>query len=124
VSSVAPRWIAVATMKRGQVFPAHTQIGGRIALFKAEVEARGRVFDPMSVGVTRSINLVTTAADLTRAKENRVAGRRRIDRLAVRPDGPGANRAHLSDEAICASALYGSPDEVAVMMQALRAAGA
>ena len=34
------------------------QIGERIALFKAEVEARGRVFDPMSVAVTRSINVV------------------------------------------------------------------
>src|SRR5207244_1549592 len=55
---------------------------------------------------------------------DRVAGRRRIDRLAERPDGPGANRAHLSDEEICASALYGTPDEVAVMMQAMRGAGA
>jgi alkanesulfonate monooxygenase SsuD/methylene tetrahydromethanopterin reductase-like flavin-dependent oxidoreductase (luciferase family) len=100
------------------------QIGERIAIFKAEVEARGRVFDPMSVGVTRSINLVDTAADLERAMQNRVAARRRIDRLAVRPDGPAANRAHLSDEEICASALYGSPDEVATLMQKLRDAGA
>jgi alkanesulfonate monooxygenase SsuD/methylene tetrahydromethanopterin reductase-like flavin-dependent oxidoreductase (luciferase family) len=100
------------------------QIGERIAIFRAEVEARGRVFDPMSVGVTRSINLVDTAADLERAMQNRVAARRRIDRLAVRPDGPAANRAHLSDEEICASALYGSPDEVAGLMQKLRDLGA
>ena len=100
------------------------QIGERIAIFKAEVQARGRVFDPLSVGVTRSINIVTTAADLETAMVTRVAGRRRIDRLAQRPDGPGANRAHLSDAEIRASALYGTPDEVAVMMQALRAIGA
>jgi alkanesulfonate monooxygenase SsuD/methylene tetrahydromethanopterin reductase-like flavin-dependent oxidoreductase (luciferase family) len=100
------------------------QIRERIAIFKEAVQARGRVFDPMSVGVTRSINIVTTPADLERARANRVAGRRRIDRLAERPDGPGANRAHLSDEEICASALYGTPDEVAVMMQTLRGAGA
>jgi len=100
------------------------QIGERIAIFKAEVQAQGRVFDPMSVGVTRSINIVTTATDLERARENRVAGRRRIDRLATRPDGPGTNRAHLSDTEICGSALYGTPDEVAAMMQALRAVGA
>ena len=100
------------------------QIGERIAIFKAEVEARGHVFDPMTVGVTRSINIVTTPADLERAMANRVAGRRRIDRLATRPDGPGANRAQLSDAEICASALYGTPDEVARMMQSLRAAGA
>src|SRR5437867_10357921 len=71
------------------------QIGERIAIFKTEVEARGRVFDPMNVGVTRSINIVTTPADLERAMANRVAGRRRIDRLATRPDGPGSNRANL-----------------------------
>ena len=100
------------------------QIGERIAIFKTEVETRGRVFDPMNVGVTRSINIVTTPADLERAMANRVAGRRRIDRLATRPDGPGSNRAQLSDAEICASALYGTPDEVGRMMQSLRAAGA
>jgi alkanesulfonate monooxygenase SsuD/methylene tetrahydromethanopterin reductase-like flavin-dependent oxidoreductase (luciferase family) len=99
------------------------QIGERIAIYKSEVEARGRVFDPMHVGVTRSINLVDTPAELEKAKENRVAGRRRIDRLALNPEG-GGRRVMLSDAEICASALYGSPDEVAVMMQALREAGA
>ena len=55
--------------------------------------------------------------------ENRVAGRRRIDRLAQRPDGLG-NRSLLSDAEIRASALYGGPDEVGGMMQALHEAGA
>ena len=105
-------------------YASFDQIRERIALFRAEVEGQGRVFDPMSVGVTRSINIVTSAEDLARARENRVAGRRRIDRLALRPDGPGANRAHLSDEEICASALYGTPDEVVRMMETLREAGA
>jgi alkanesulfonate monooxygenase SsuD/methylene tetrahydromethanopterin reductase-like flavin-dependent oxidoreductase (luciferase family) len=105
-------------------YASFEQIRERIALFKTEVEARGRVFDPISVGVTRSINIVSTAGDLERARANRVAGRRRIDRLAQRPDGPGTNRVHLSDAEICASALYGTIDEVAEMMQTLRAAGA
>jgi alkanesulfonate monooxygenase SsuD/methylene tetrahydromethanopterin reductase-like flavin-dependent oxidoreductase (luciferase family) len=100
------------------------QVRERIAIFRAEVEARGRAFDPLSVGVTRSINIVTTAEELERAMANRVAGRRRIDRLATRPDGPGANRAELSDAEICASELYGTPDEVGHMMESLRAAGA
>jgi len=100
------------------------QIRERIAIFRAEVEARGRVFDPMTVGVTRSINIVTSAADLEVAMTNRVAARRRIDRLAIGPDGPGRNRALLSDAEIRASALYGTPDEVAAMMQALRDTGA
>ena len=99
------------------------QIRERIAIYRAEVEARGQVFDPMNVGVTRSINLVDTPEDLDRAMQNRIAGRRRIDRLAIPPDG-GGKRAMLSDAEICASALYGTPDVVAGMMQALRDGGA
>jgi alkanesulfonate monooxygenase SsuD/methylene tetrahydromethanopterin reductase-like flavin-dependent oxidoreductase (luciferase family) len=104
-------------------FASIDQIRERIAIYRAEVEARGGVFDPMSVGVTRSINLVDTRADLERAMDNRVAGRRRIDRLAQRPDGAG-NRAQLTDAEIRASALYGSPEEVGGAMQKLRDAGA
>jgi len=99
------------------------QIGERIDVYKTEMEARGRAFDPMSVGVTRSINIVNTPAELEKARENRIAGRRRIDRLALPPDGPG-RRVMLSDAEICASALYGGLDEVAGMMQSLRDVGA
>jgi len=99
------------------------QIGERIDVYKTEMEARGHAFDPMSVGVTRSINIVNTPAELEKAMENRIAGRRRIDRLALPPDGQG-RRVMLSDAEICASALYGGLDEVAGMMQSLRDAGA
>ncbi len=99
------------------------QIGERIALFKSEVERLGRTFDPMSVAVTRSINVVTAPAELQKAFENRIAARRRIDRLTLRPDGKNAKRV-ISDEAICAGALYGTPDEIAVKLEALRAGGA
>ena len=99
------------------------QIRERIAIYKSELEARGQVFDPMNVGVTRSINIVDTPAELAQARANRVAGRRRIDRLALSPEG-GGRRVVLSDDEICASALYGGPDEVATMMQSLREAGA
>jgi alkanesulfonate monooxygenase SsuD/methylene tetrahydromethanopterin reductase-like flavin-dependent oxidoreductase (luciferase family) len=77
-------------------FAPVAQIGERIALFKAEVEARGRIFDPMSVAVTRSINVVTTAAEREKALETRLAARRRMDR----------------------------PDEIAARLQALRDVGA
>ena len=99
------------------------QIGERIALFKSEVEKRGRVFDPMTVGVTQSINVVETPAALKTAYENRIAARRRIDRLTVRPDGANQKRL-LSDEAICASALYGTIEEIAKKLQTLRDLGA
>jgi alkanesulfonate monooxygenase SsuD/methylene tetrahydromethanopterin reductase-like flavin-dependent oxidoreductase (luciferase family) len=99
------------------------QIGERIALYKSEVQRHGRTFDPMSVGVTRSINVAETPAALKTAYENRIAGRRRIDKLTVRPDGANQKRL-LSDEAICASALYGGIDEIAAKLQQLRDLGA
>jgi alkanesulfonate monooxygenase SsuD/methylene tetrahydromethanopterin reductase-like flavin-dependent oxidoreductase (luciferase family) len=99
------------------------EIGERIALFKSEVEKQGRTFDPMSVAVTRSINVVRTPAELQKAFEARIAARRRIDRLTLRPDGKNQKRV-ISDEAICAGALYGTPDEIAVKLEALRDLGA
>jgi alkanesulfonate monooxygenase SsuD/methylene tetrahydromethanopterin reductase-like flavin-dependent oxidoreductase (luciferase family) len=99
------------------------EIGERIALFKAEVEKQGRTFDPMSVGVTRSINVVETPAERQKAFENRIAARRRIDRLTIRPDAANQKRL-LSDEAICASAFYGTPDEIARKLETLRGLGA
>jgi len=102
-------------------------IGERIKLFKAAVEARGRVFDPMSVAVTRSIHVVTTEAERQKALENRLFARRRMDRLAQRPDGNNqASMMSYADtlEAAEAGALYGTPDEIAAKLQALRDVGA
>ena len=102
-------------------FASVEEIAARIALFRAEVEARGGVFDPMSVGVTRSINVIGTEDELERAMQARIAGRHRIDRLANRP-GDAHARA-LSDAELRASALYGTPDVVAAKVQALRDVG-
>jgi alkanesulfonate monooxygenase SsuD/methylene tetrahydromethanopterin reductase-like flavin-dependent oxidoreductase (luciferase family) len=103
------------------------QIGERIALFRAEVEARGRRFDPLSVGVTRSVHVVMTAAEKDKAIEARMRARERVRRLAQRPDG--LNRASIlsyadSYEVAEAGALYGTPDEIGVKLQALRDVGA
>src|SRR5438046_4439270 len=100
-------------------YASFEEIRERIALFKSEVEKQGRTFDPMSVGVTRSINVVNTRAELQKAYENRIAARRRIDRLTIRPDGKNAKRM-MSDEAICAGALYGTPDAIAAKLEVLR----
>ena len=109
-----------------QFAPIET-IGERIALFKSEVEAHGNVFDPMSVAVTRSVNVVMTEAERQKALETRLAGRRRMDRLAQRPDGQ--NKASIMSyadtlEAAEAGALYGTPDEIAAKLQRLRDVGA
>src|SRR5205823_950580 len=103
------------------------QIGDRIALFKAEVEARGRRFDPMQVAVTRSVNVVKTAAERQKALETRMAARERVHNLAQRPDGQNNSTimtyAHTL-EAAEAGALYGTPDEIAAKLQTLRDLGA
>jgi len=99
-------------------FASIEAIGERIALFKAEVEARGRTFDPMSVAVTRSINVVNTAAEYEQAIATRMAGRRRTQRLAQRPNFVDTR------EAAEAGALYGTPDKISTKLQTLRDVGA
>jgi alkanesulfonate monooxygenase SsuD/methylene tetrahydromethanopterin reductase-like flavin-dependent oxidoreductase (luciferase family) len=104
-------------------YASFEEVAERIALYKSEVERRGRRFDPMTVGVTRSINVAETPDALARAYENRIFARRRIDRLTIRPDKKNEKRL-ISDEAICASALYGTPDDIAAKLEILRAGGA
>src|SRR4029450_7485550 len=103
------------------------QIAERIALYKAEVEARGRRFDPMNVGVTRSINVAMSAAERQKALATRMAARQRVHDLAQRPDGQNHSTIMTyaqTMEAAEAGALYGTPDEIAVKLQALRDVGA
>ncbi|HET7343892.1 MAG TPA: LLM class flavin-dependent oxidoreductase, partial [Methylomirabilota bacterium] len=103
------------------------QIGERIARFKAEVQARGRTFDPASVAVTRSVYVTATEAERQQALQTRLAARRRVARLAQTPDGanPSSILSYADTlEASEAGALYGTPDEIAAKLQALRDAGA
>jgi alkanesulfonate monooxygenase SsuD/methylene tetrahydromethanopterin reductase-like flavin-dependent oxidoreductase (luciferase family) len=99
-------------------FASLAQIAEQIALFKSEVEACGRTFDPMSVGVTRSLNVVMTAAEYEKAIETRMAARRRTQRLARRRDFADTR------EAAEGGTLYGTPDEIARKLQALHDVGA
>src|SRR5437899_10913306 len=103
------------------------QTGERIAIFKREVKARGRIFDPMTVAVTRSVHVVMTAAEKEKAVEVRMAARRRTERLAQRPDGQ--NKASImsyamTPEAAEESALYGTRDEITAKIQTLERLGA
>jgi alkanesulfonate monooxygenase SsuD/methylene tetrahydromethanopterin reductase-like flavin-dependent oxidoreductase (luciferase family) len=98
-------------------FDSFEEIAEEIALFQAEVEARGRAFDPMSVAVTRSLNIVTTGAEYEKAIETRMAGRLRTQRLAQRPSFDDTR------ESAEAGTLYGTPEEVSAKLQTLRDAG-
>jgi len=100
---------------------------GFVAQFKAGVEAKGRVFDPMQVGVARAVHIARDKDDLDAALERRFQGHMRINRLSERP-GDTRERFAAHDEtkirALCDdTALFGTPDDIARKLEALRAGG-
>jgi alkanesulfonate monooxygenase SsuD/methylene tetrahydromethanopterin reductase-like flavin-dependent oxidoreductase (luciferase family) len=107
-------------------FASFETVAERIAIFKAEVEKRGRVFDPMEVGVARAYYVAKDETDKQAALERRLEAQRR---LAAVSSAPGVkNTASImaySDtrEASEESALYGTPDEIARKLEKLRGLG-
>lgn len=101
-------------------------IAKRIALYKAEVEALGRIYDPMSVALARDAYVARDAADKAAAIERNARQRQRIIDVARAPGQNGGS--HVLAYAQSASgneeaALYGSPDEIARKLDTLRASG-
>jgi alkanesulfonate monooxygenase SsuD/methylene tetrahydromethanopterin reductase-like flavin-dependent oxidoreductase (luciferase family) len=107
-------------------FASAEAIGERIALFKAECEARDRIFDPMDVAVARNL-YVARHADDARAALTRQASIH--DRMIERSRGPDrSRRSHImayADEAGAteANALFGTPEDIIVGLQELHAVG-
>ncbi len=103
-------------------------VGRSIAAYKSAVEAQGRRFDPMMVGVTRAFFVCDTEADKEAALERRLANRVRQLKLATRPDGTvhgGPDRATGNPDVVNRkSAMYGTPEDIAGKLDELRAAGA
>ncbi len=133
-----PLWMAAGSRdsirkvaKRGcnlllDQFASAEVIGERIAQFKSEVEALGRVFDPMSVAVARDVYVARDAADKQAALERNARQRQRTIDVARAPGQTGGS--HVLSYASSASgneaaALYGNPDEIARKLEALQAAG-
>jgi alkanesulfonate monooxygenase SsuD/methylene tetrahydromethanopterin reductase-like flavin-dependent oxidoreductase (luciferase family) len=108
-------------------FASTEAIGERIALFKAECETRGRAFDPMDVAVARNLFLARDAADTQEALERLAQSHARMVALSRHPDGrnPSHITAYAGDPgATEASALYGTPDQIAAELEVLHAVGA
>ena len=108
-------------------FASFEAVAERIAIFKAAVEARGRAFDPMDVGVARAFHVAKDAADKEAALERRMEAQRRLAAISNAPDG--TNKSSImafSDtrEASEESALYGTPDEILEKLAKLRKIGA
>ena len=97
----------------------------RFNIYKAEVEALGRRFDPMDVGVARAFYVAKDAEDKRKAVEARLANQLRTNELAA---APGAVKSSMLSfdytlDAAEESAMYGTPDEIAAKLEKLRSAG-
>jgi alkanesulfonate monooxygenase SsuD/methylene tetrahydromethanopterin reductase-like flavin-dependent oxidoreductase (luciferase family) len=107
-------------------FASVEAIGERIALFKAECEARGRAFDPMDVAVARNLYVARDADDASAA----LAEQARVHtRMIERSRGAdGSKRSHVmayanTAGATEAAALFGPPQEIIGGLRALHAVG-
>jgi alkanesulfonate monooxygenase SsuD/methylene tetrahydromethanopterin reductase-like flavin-dependent oxidoreductase (luciferase family) len=107
-------------------FASFETVGERIAIYKAELEKSGRVFDPGNVGVARAFFVAKDAADKEAALERRMEAQRRLASVSSAPGTKNtASIMAYSDtrEASEESALYGNPDEIAVKLEKLRKLG-
>jgi alkanesulfonate monooxygenase SsuD/methylene tetrahydromethanopterin reductase-like flavin-dependent oxidoreductase (luciferase family) len=98
----------------------------RFNIYKAEVEACGRRFDPADVGVARAFYVARDQDDLEKAVAQRLANQQRMTRLAADPNAATKSSMISFDhtlDAAAESALYGTPDAIAAKLEKLRAAG-
>lgn len=106
-------------------------VAENIAIYRNAVEAQGRRFDPMTVGLTRALHLATTAAERAAAHELRMTFMRNVQELALSPSGDspsiGRPRRAVSAEdmrrATETDALIGAPEEIVARLKTLQAGG-
>jgi alkanesulfonate monooxygenase SsuD/methylene tetrahydromethanopterin reductase-like flavin-dependent oxidoreductase (luciferase family) len=105
-------------------------LGERIALYRKVREENGMRFDPMQVVVARQLYIGDDSADIEAARARQNANVQRTIASSRTPDGKGAQAgAHVlayADKGKGATeehALYGTGDEVAAQLDALRKAG-
>jgi alkanesulfonate monooxygenase SsuD/methylene tetrahydromethanopterin reductase-like flavin-dependent oxidoreductase (luciferase family) len=106
---------------------ASTQLAiERFNIYKDEVEACGRVFDPMDVAVSRAFLVAKNAAEKQKAIEARLANQTRLAKLAQTPDNTNRSSMLSFDhtlDAAAESAMFGTPDDIAAKLSVLRDAG-
>ena len=102
-----------------------------IAIYRKAVEAQGRAFDPMTVGLTRALHIAMTPAEREAAHELRMTFMRNVQQLSLSPTGQsptiGRPRRAMSAEdmrrATETDALIGAPDEIVGRLKQLEAGG-
>jgi alkanesulfonate monooxygenase SsuD/methylene tetrahydromethanopterin reductase-like flavin-dependent oxidoreductase (luciferase family) len=101
-------------------------LGERIAVYKAEQAANGLVFDPMQVTVARQLYVAKDKADKEGALLRQAEYTRRTINVSRDPSAKtGSHVLAYADKAGATEeyALYGTPEEIIRMIEALRAAG-
>ena len=133
-----PLWVAAGnphTIKRAGArgfnlildqYASPATLGERIAIYRAEREANGFGFDPMQVTVARQLYVAKDKADTEAALARQAEYTKRTVDVSRMPGGkPGAHVLAYADKAGATeeNALYGTPDEIARMIEVLRDAG-
>ena len=108
-------------------YASAAQIGERIGIYQAERRARGLPFDPMQIAVARQLYVAKDAADKQAALVRQAAYTKRTVDVSRKPNGKSgshvlayADKAGGTEE----NALFGTPDEICAMLEAVRGAGA
>ena len=101
-------------------------LGERMAIYKEERQANGLGFDPMQVTVARQLYVAKDKADKEAALVRQAEYTKRTINVSRDPSAKSgshvlayADRAGATEE----NALYGTPDEIVGMIEALRDAG-
>jgi alkanesulfonate monooxygenase SsuD/methylene tetrahydromethanopterin reductase-like flavin-dependent oxidoreductase (luciferase family) len=134
-----PFWVAAgseASIKRAAArgfrlildqYAAPDEIGRRIAIYRKELEAHGRKYDPTHVTVARQLYIAKDKADTQAALERQAINNERMAVVSRWPDMKGGSHIlNYADKAggTIENAMFGTPDEIAETLDALRRAGA
>jgi len=101
-------------------------LGERVAIYKAERAANGLAFNPMQVAAARQLYVAKDKADKEAALLRQAEYTRRTINVSRDPTAKtGSHVLAYADKAGATEeyALYGTPDEIAPMIEALREAG-
>jgi alkanesulfonate monooxygenase SsuD/methylene tetrahydromethanopterin reductase-like flavin-dependent oxidoreductase (luciferase family) len=101
-------------------------LGERVAIYKAERVANGLAFNPMQVAAARQLYVAKDKADKEAALLRQAEYTRRTINVSRDPTAKtGSHVLAYADKAGATEeyALYGTPDEIAPMIEALREAG-
>ena len=106
-------------------------VAENIAIYRRAVEAQGRAFDPMTIGLTRALHIATSAEEREAAHRLRMQFLRNVQSQALSPSGEsptlGRRRRVLSEEEMRRAteneALIGPPEEIVERLKALEAGG-